>query len=130
MIIFVTVFALIPLIFIAGLLYNVLNPVLETVINSPLGQENQGMVTNFYSSLADLRDIFTVFMICYFMILFISCVIFSHKYFGPIIAFKRHSIALKDGSYSSRIRLRPGDEFGDLANELNQLAEHLQTKDS
>ena len=48
---------------------------------------------------------------------------------GPTIAFKRHINALKSGDYSARILLRRHDAFNDVAHELNDLAEILETID-
>lgn len=55
-------------------------------------------------------------------------VVFSHRIFGPTVPIRRHIQNLRAGDYSSRIHLRNGDEFRDLAEELNQLAEALATK--
>ena len=125
---FVIFFALIPILFCLGFIYNVLAPALTIIMDSSWASSNQMLVDNFNGSLSDLKSIFAVFFICYLLILTISCIIFSHRYFGPIVAFKRHSVALKDGSYSSRIKLRKGDEFNDLAHELNDLAQSLENK--
>ena len=52
--------------------------------------------------------------------------IYTHRMIGPTITIKRHVRALKKGIYSSRISLRRRDEFKDLAEELNELAEILE----
>jgi HAMP domain-containing protein len=63
-------------------------------------------------------------------VLALSClgmwVVFSHRIFGPTVPIRRHIQKLIAGDYSSRIRLRSGDEFKALAAELNTLAEKLE----
>ncbi len=49
----------------------------------------------------------------------------SRRVMGPEVAFRRHIEALKNGDYSARVALRPGDAFMGLANDLNELAEVL-----
>lgn len=52
----------------------------------------------------------------------------GHRFYGPMVPLTRHLRELKDGSYSSRVRLRPGDELVQLMNAQNELAEALETK--
>ena len=49
---------------------------------------------------------------------------------GPTVAFKRHIRALREGNYDSRVVLRKGDAFDDVADELNLLAQALAKTDS
>lgn len=60
------------------------------------------------------------------MVCLIAWVIYSHRIFGPTVPIKRHLDNLINGRYDSRITLRPGDEFKDIADQLNVLAERLQ----
>lgn len=53
---------------------------------------------------------------------------FTHRMVGPQVAFLRQIKKLKEGSYSSRIRLRKGDAFEDIALALNELSEILEHK--
>ena len=55
---------------------------------------------------------------------------YSFRIFGPLVAVYRHLRALIDGEYTSRVRLRRHDEFTDLANQLNHLAEVLQERNA
>src|SRR5665213_295356 len=63
------------------------------------------------------------------MTLGIAClglwVVYSHRIFGPTVPIRRHIQNLIKGDYQSRIHLRAGDEFKDIAAELNELAEKL-----
>ena len=55
-------------------------------------------------------------------------IVTSHKIAGPIFRIKAFVMGLAAGNYSSRIRLRRGDDLQDLAEELNKLAEKLERK--
>ena len=52
-------------------------------------------------------------------------IVFSHRIFGPTVPIRRHIQNLISGKYDSRIHLRWGDEFKDIAKDLNHLAEAL-----
>ncbi len=51
---------------------------------------------------------------------------FTHKMVGPTVAFRRQINALKSGNYRSKVYLRQGDAFGEVAVELNELADELK----
>jgi hypothetical protein len=56
-------------------------------------------------------------------------IIISHRTFGPIIIpIRRHIENLISGNYTSRVKLRKSDHFQDLAEQLNKLAETLESK--
>ena len=46
---------------------------------------------------------------------------YSHRIFGPKIAFLKHVQALSEGNFEHRVRLRVNDEFHDLAQALKAL---------
>lgn len=52
----------------------------------------------------------------------------SHRIFGPLVPISRHINELKNGNYSSRVQLRKNDFMLELKDELNELAEKLQSK--
>lgn len=49
----------------------------------------------------------------------------THKLVGPTIAFRRHIRALMEGNYQMKTRLRTGDAFAEVADDLNQLSDRL-----
>lgn len=67
-----------------------------------------------------------VFIAAYVMTTVVMCVIYTHKMLGPSIAFKRHIQSLISQNYLSRVNLRDGDAFEDVAESLNELAATLQ----
>lgn len=54
--------------------------------------------------------------------------VYSHRIFGPMVPIRRQVEALKSGNYDFKINLRKNDEFKELANELNQLADLLKAR--
>ena len=52
-------------------------------------------------------------------------ILFSHRIFGPMVPILRHIRMLSSGDYSQRIRIRKGDEFGEIVDALNELTEKL-----
>lgn len=56
--------------------------------------------------------------------------LYSFRIFGPQVAIDRHIQALMDGDFKARIHLRRHDEFLDLAERLNRLAEILEERKS
>lgn len=54
--------------------------------------------------------------------------VISHKAAGPLYHFKRVFREIRDGKRSSRIRLRAGDEFQDVAQTFNEMMDKIDTK--
>ncbi len=52
----------------------------------------------------------------------------SHRIYGPMIPFRRHIDELKDGNFSSRIRLRKDDDLLEIRDALNDLAITLEER--
>ncbi|MCX6116586.1 MAG: hypothetical protein NT027_03525 [Proteobacteria bacterium] len=51
----------------------------------------------------------------------------SHSLVGPTIAFRRHIKMIIEGDLTHRTKLRDGDAFSEVAEDLNQLSEHLNS---
>jgi methyl-accepting chemotaxis protein len=49
----------------------------------------------------------------------------THKLVGPTIAFRRHINALAQGDFRAHTKLRVGDAFGEVADDLNRLSDKL-----
>ncbi len=58
----------------------------------------------------------------YFFITVAVSIFFTHRLVGPTYAFRRHIRELKNGNYGSRVVLRKGDAFQEVAEDLNDLA--------
>jgi methyl-accepting chemotaxis protein len=59
-------------------------------------------------------------------ILFFFGVIITHKMVGPVMVIRRKMEELSNGNLSVRVHLRKGDEFNDLADSFNSMAEKLE----
>lgn len=62
----------------------------------------------------------------YFTITVVISIFFTHRLVGPTYAFRRHIREIKNGNYSSRVVLRKGDAFQEVAEDLNELAMTLE----
>jgi ABC-type Fe3+ transport system permease subunit len=71
-----------------------------------------------------LAGVVVVYMISNLLI----TVVITHKMVGPTVAFRRHIRNLVDGNFQSRVNLRNGDAFTEVADDLNFLAETLEKK--
>lgn len=52
----------------------------------------------------------------------------SHRIYGPIVQMRKHVGRLMAGEYQSRVHLRDHDHFGELADDLNDLAQTLESR--
>ncbi len=64
----------------------------------------------------------------YFLITVAISIFFTHKLIGPTYAFRRHIKELTRGNYKSRVNLRKGDAFTEVADDLNELAAKLEQR--
>lgn len=62
----------------------------------------------------------------YFCITVAVSIFFTHRLVGPTYAFRRHIRELKNGNYASRVVLRKGDAFQEVAEDLNDLAVSME----
>lgn len=61
----------------------------------------------------------------YMLSVLVMCIVYVHRMVGPLVPMRRHVEAIKNGDYASRVHLRDGDAFHDVAEELNDLAASL-----
>ncbi len=87
----------------------------------------------------DIRDLFSDAIIesaklasgvilFYVIATFMLSIIMTHRLIGPTYAFRRHIAMLKKGMYRFRTVLRPSDAFEEIAHDLNDLSEILNSK--
>jgi len=67
-----------------------------------------------------------VVAIAHLLVVGVLSATYAHRMIGPVVAFRRHIEALKNGDYGSRVQLRQGDAFREMSDDLNELAELLQ----
>ncbi len=58
----------------------------------------------------------------------VSCIglIYSHRTAGPLYHFKRIFYEVKNGNLSARVKLRPKDDFKDVAQAFNEMMDSLK----
>jgi len=79
----------------------------------------EGLLTQIRGSALTLG---TAALVGYVLTVVTLCVVYAHRLIGPTVAFRRHLEALKNGDYSSRVHIRDGDAFEEMAEDLNELA--------
>ncbi len=65
-------------------------------------------------------------LVVYFLVTVAVSIFFTHRLVGPTYAFRRHIKDLSRGQYKSRVILRKGDAFQEVADDLNELAVKLE----
>lgn len=104
-------------------IYFQLDDIFQTLlIMSRVSHEASESFINDWNTTLLWLSLFTVF---YILSTISICVIHSHRMIGPTVAFKRQIEALLTKNYKTRIKLRDGDYFQDLAECFNRLAEQL-----
>lgn len=63
-----------------------------------------------------------------FLVCFGYWIVYSHRIFGPVVPIRRTIQKLTDGDYKARIHLRLSDEFKNIADDINKLADSLEKK--
>ena len=108
----------------AGLvIYFQLDDIFQTLlVMSRVSDEASASFANDWNATLLWLSIFTIF---YILSTISICIIHSHRMIGPTVAFKRQIEALLQNNYKTRIKLRDGDYFQDLAESFNRLAEQL-----
>ena len=70
-----------------------------------------------------------MFTALHMLIITMLVIWYSHRFVGPMVAFRRQVNAIRNGNYDSRIKLRKHDAFTNFADDLNSLAEHFAAKE-
>ena len=81
------------------------------------------------SQVRDLTLVTVLLALVYTGVLLSISVVCTHRYAGPVIPLRKHIEALKNGDYSSRVKLRRHDAFAEMAQDLNELARLLEQGD-
>jgi methyl-accepting chemotaxis protein len=84
--------------------------------------EVQGLLRSYLNSVGMTAALAGAAFIAFNLVLSIRL---THRLVGPTIAFRRHLESLLAGDYGARTKLRNGDAFGELADDLNKLSEAL-----
>ena len=91
------------------------------VLSNLSGETSQALASDWNQTVQWL----IVFIVLYVLTILAISIIHSHKMIGPTVAFKRQLDAMLTGNYKTRIKLRDGDYYQNLAELFNRLAEQL-----
>ena len=111
---------------VAWLFYVHLNRFATVVIQ--LTDAEDEVLKLLYSSLSEMRTGILVAIGLFLGANIIFSIFFTHKMVGPTIAFRRLIRNMIDGNYGKQIKLRNGDAFVEVADELNELSRTLAEK--
>lgn len=98
----------------------------EIVLELTGVQEELKDLLNQY--LAPLRNQLIMLLLAYIVIIISISIKFTHKLIGPTVAFRRHIAMIAEGNWDYRTKLRDGDAFLEVAQDLNELSETLAKK--
>ncbi len=66
--------------------------------------------------------------ITYLAVLFGVIFRMTHRYYGPLVSINRFVRQMANGQYSRRVKIRRGDELGELVEQLNNMAAQLERR--
>ncbi len=95
---------------------------------SPLAPPDSGLHEALANSLWWSWAAFYLVAFIFGVAVLVGTLVVSHRYFGPVVALRRHISAILNGEYDHRTHLRKSDELKELAADLNQLSEHFETR--
>ncbi|MFL5815708.1 MAG: HAMP domain-containing protein [Bdellovibrionia bacterium] len=81
-----------------------------------------------YSELRQVVLTMVFFSILWIAMLCLFSIILSHRTAGPLYRFRRIFDEIRSGNHNRRIRLRPGDDFHEVAHSFNEMMESLLEK--
>ncbi len=79
-----------------------------------------------YEELRHLILALSLTSLAFLMIVSLLGIVLSHRTAGPLYHFKRVFDEVKKGKHQQRVKLRPGDEFQDVAKSFNDMMESLK----
>lgn len=73
-----------------------------------------------------LRMLLVLWQLIFGLVIFIVCIIFTHKIAGPLYKLKKYLTNLRNGYSEGKLFFRNGDYFQDVADEVNTTIETFQ----
>ena len=89
---------------------------------SPMTEEAK---TQLFSELHEVIIGLGAVSAVFIFIVFCAGIVLSHRTAGPLYHFKRVFETVKRGDHKARVRLRPKDDFQEVANSFNEMMDHL-----
>ncbi len=103
----------------AGLFYSYVSEKYQILVDlSPMTDEVKAQL---YTELNEVMVKLVGLSLLFLFLVGILGIVFSHRTAGPMYHFKRVFNAVKNGDKSQRVRLRPTDDFQDVAKAFNDM---------
>ena len=107
-----------------AVMYHYIKENYATLIDlSPMTDDTK---TLLYSELHHFIFILIAFSIVFLFFVALIGLVFSHRTAGPLYHFKRVFEEIENGNLKQRVRLRPKDEFQDVAQSFNKMMDKIQ----
>ena len=82
----------------------------------------------FSDSRANLLNTLFLIEFAFIGIVFVTCIFMSHKIAGPIFKLKKYLAEIRQGGGNYPLKFRKGDNFSDIADDVNQTIEYLRER--
>ncbi len=92
---------------------------------SPMTDEAKSVL---FSELSHIAFTLMLSSLAFLLLVSVIGLIFSHRTAGPLYHFQRVFNEIKAGKTKARIRLRPGDDFQNVASSFNEMMDQIETK--
>lgn len=89
---------------------------------SPMDEYAQAQL---YTELTQILLALLLFSVLYLLVLTMIGIILSHRTAGPMYHFRRVFNQIAQGKTTTRIHLRPSDDFKEVAQDFNQLMDKI-----
>mgnify|MGYP003394347930 CR=1 FL=1 len=93
-----------------------------------LSPMDQAAKAQLYSELTEIIVRISVISIGFLGIVALLGIVLSHRTAGPLYHFGRVFERVRDGDLSARVKLRPGDDFQEVAAKFNQMMDSVAKK--
>jgi len=91
---------------------------------SPMNEEAKSLL---YSELQKMAIGITIGSLVFVTLVSLLGVVVTHRTAGPLFQFKKVFNDIRSGKRGARVKLRPGDEFQDVAVAFNEMMDKIQS---
>tara|TARA_R110002072_G_scaffold288917_1_gene455393 strand:+ start:61855 stop:62313 length:459 start_codon:yes stop_codon:yes gene_type:complete len=89
---------------------------------------NPQMSSQLAESRKSLLIMLTVWQLGFTLLVFIICILMSHKIAGPMYKLQKFLHGVQDNGFNDRLFFRKGDYFHEVADDVNETLEDLEEK--
>lgn len=116
------------LVFISSIIYPLTIFDLITKFMQFIGSVKPEAVAQLQEKRSDLIWILALWQIGFSALVFIACIIFSHKIAGPMFKLQKFLQARKDGVNNGKLFFRKGDYFTEIADGFNEAFDEMEER--